>query len=405
MQRMTWIRGALLAAAVAAVGCQTYDFEPVKPLAVAQTVQSKTVAAHNLKPNIMLLIDKSGSMNQAIDGTAATCNGCTSNCPGTCPTRISVLKSTMDTFLGMNGKIGRFGATYFPADNQCTPSSSGTVLSHISPASDSDADLQSWASKVNMAIQDPNFKASGGTPTNASLEFLGSLTELHDKSRDNFVLLLTDGVPNCNINNPVDCTNSACVGTLGGSPPTMKTTNDTNFCIRGCLDQDGTVQAIKDLGAANIRTIVVGFGSDFATPVALATLNAMARAGGFARLCPNNDPATECGDSASTPNACVMGVCQNAFYAAANGTDLAKALQAISAILGADTICKYTLQSQPTSDQLISVIINGVAQPSGPDTWAFMGGQIVMQGMLCSELQNSTLQNPVTVEIRVVQSL
>jgi hypothetical protein len=98
-------------------------------------------------------------------------------------------------------------------------------------------------------------------------------------------------------------------------------------------------------------------------------------------------------------------VCQTAFYSAANATELAQALGQISNALGADSICKYTLEAIPTSADYISVIIDGVPQASGPDTWAFINGQIVMQGMLCATLQGSTPQNPVKVEIRVVQSL
>ncbi len=72
MERMNRSRGGLVVAALAAVACQTYDFEPVKPLAIAQTTQSKTITAQRLRPNVMMLLDKSGSMNGPIVQTAGS---------------------------------------------------------------------------------------------------------------------------------------------------------------------------------------------------------------------------------------------------------------------------------------------------------------------------------------------
>ena len=73
---------ALLAVMLA--GCQTYDFEPVEPFLVGQTVD-KTLVAHKLpKPNLMLLVDNSGSMLLPTDPSVASCtvNGalCTPDC-------------------------------------------------------------------------------------------------------------------------------------------------------------------------------------------------------------------------------------------------------------------------------------------------------------------------------------
>ncbi len=75
------------------VGCQTYDFEPVEPLAISQTTQSKTVAGRQPKPNLMLLIDKSGSKNYDADDTKAPCTAnCNVSpnpaCPAGSPTRL-----------------------------------------------------------------------------------------------------------------------------------------------------------------------------------------------------------------------------------------------------------------------------------------------------------------------------
>src|SRR5262245_46153592 len=92
-----------LAVFAAATGCQTYDFEPVTPLAIAQTTQTKTVTAQVLKPDLMILLDKSGSMSSPLPG-GTNCGSPQPcgfpNCPeATCPTRMGSLRAAMNTFL------------------------------------------------------------------------------------------------------------------------------------------------------------------------------------------------------------------------------------------------------------------------------------------------------------------
>ncbi|HEX4622405.1 MAG TPA: VWA domain-containing protein, partial [Myxococcaceae bacterium] len=73
---------AVGAVAGAVAGCQTYNFEPVSPLAIAQTTQDKTVIATQLKPNVMIVVDKSGSMTKPVDPfNNAACQTGNPNCP------------------------------------------------------------------------------------------------------------------------------------------------------------------------------------------------------------------------------------------------------------------------------------------------------------------------------------
>src|ERR1043166_2646147 len=123
--------------------CQTYDFLPVSPATVAQT----TLPSHivNLGDfNLMLVVDKSGSMNDKID----------SNCTSNCATRLSELKAAMQTFLGGDIARGRL-ATSPDADSGC-----GTGGKRV-------LDIPSAASDVNNAIS--GIVAGGGTPTAATL--------------------------------------------------------------------------------------------------------------------------------------------------------------------------------------------------------------------------------------------
>jgi len=54
-------------AGLAFAGCQTYNFEPVEPVAFAQTTTTRSFFGKRTKPNLMLVLDKSGSMNFAAD--------------------------------------------------------------------------------------------------------------------------------------------------------------------------------------------------------------------------------------------------------------------------------------------------------------------------------------------------
>src|SRR5277367_4674449 len=112
------------------MACQVYDFEPVTPLSLGQTSQVTTLQVTPFKPNLLLLVDKSGSMDLPVDTTVLACN----TAPGgtvcgqdkafpcdvtVCPTRWSTLSSTVTEFLtppppDAGTLSARFGLTFFP---------------------------------------------------------------------------------------------------------------------------------------------------------------------------------------------------------------------------------------------------------------------------------------------------
>ena len=83
---------------------------------------------------------------------------------------------------------------------------------------DSDTELQDYASLVNDKLQGiPNGGAGrprGGTPTSASLQFVGTQLRANAEDRDQIIILLTDGLPNCNDKNEYDGTATECRCTL-----------------------------------------------------------------------------------------------------------------------------------------------------------------------------------------------
>ena len=394
---------AAVAAALAGVAaCQTYDFEPVEPLALAKTNQVKKVVARKSKPNLMLLVDKSGSM---MDET---------------PTRISELQRAMvgssgDGFLTNpdTATVGRMGLAVFPNATASNACAAGKMIYDIVNApTDEEAALGTASQQIAAFIQgmsptapNPDQQVNGGTPTAATLALLGTLPSLNTEERDDFIVLLTDGLPNCNPS--LDRNTCTCV-------------DGTAQCAdnRNCLDQSSTVSQVSTLAARGIRTIVVGFGSSTAGTLAAPPLNAMAEAGGMPRKClkldGTRDPAL-CGTEScdATTN-----VCSTRFYKAKNAAELASALQQITVLVGAGNPCEYALDSVPSKPELLQVTLaagkadsqgnvswdSAVLQKSGTD-YEYAAGKVTFVGSTCTRILSATPTNPVNVEFGIIQAL
>ncbi len=381
------MRVMIVVGLVGLTGCQSYDFQRVDPLALSQTTQSKAVGQRLLKPNVMLLVDKSGSMDTPISGTSGA-------------TRLSELKSAMNTFLPQFGNQARFGLSTFPTDSACG-AASATPVKDLPAAAATDPTDNAWltqAQSVNLAVQ--GLTAGGGTPTGPSLKVLGGLTGLTSADfRDDYVLLLTDGLPNCDPNNPINVCqgpNAACVCLASGCQV------GSTVCHTGCMDRGGAVAQVQALRDRGVKTIVVGFGADTAAGIAPDVLNAMANAGGYTRACPNGTDA-ECGSG----NACVSAtrVCRNQFFQASNATELSAALGQILTSIVDPTICSFALDSQPTDPTLLSVTLNGESLTPGAQTWQFTRGRVEFVGSRCDQLKSASAAQPVDVQIRIVEKL
>jgi hypothetical protein len=399
-------------------GCQVYDFEPVTPIIIGQNTKEIRIVATAAKPNIMLLVDKSGSMNLPVDdsGGCASCGGTSEPlCDETlCPTRIANLRQAMETFLRSNGAIARFGVSFYPDDASCGVRQDDTIDpgTPISTSNDVDTELQVHADSIAdriAAIQGGStggsFSTGGGTPTGASIQTIAELPELNTNLREDFILLMTDGLPNCNPENELAVPNCICAS--GGS------------CIDGsreaCLDQTATVAKIAAARQQReIRTIVIGFGND--TLGGAPVLNAMAEAGGFTRQCETD---AECGagdvclDSAGGARHCR----DNKYYQAANGAELEAALLAITKILPEP--CLVTLARDPPDQDpaLLVVYLQRNEDPvprrlvdsgAAPDyryvpSTSTKGPFVELLGATCEIVKTgATAQNPVRVEVRII---
>jgi hypothetical protein len=391
------------AIAVIALGCQTYDFEPVTPLTLAQTTQVVARTAKRLKPNVMLLVDKSGSMLEPIDDNDSRCPancGPTAPCPAACPTRVSDMRSAMSAFLSSSGTLARFGLTFFPEGTQCgAPSTMPTVSLPSATANDEGTDTVLGAKAAEISTRIVGVTPVGGTPTGASLSFVGTLGALTEKDdRDDVVLLLTDGLPNCNGNNANQqctcnpticgsCTSTAACAAQASSCRCTSASCTGGLCSLGCLDQDNTVSQIEQLLAKGIKTLVIGFGAETNTGDAALVLQAMGQAGGFGK-----------------------------FFQASNQAELQQILKEFSASLVREP-CEFLLDDKPSDPRFIAVLVEGKNVPPGADTWSYVnvtdggtvgsGGKVVFApaSSYCASMKASTSSMPVNVEVRFIQQL
>lgn len=406
-----------LVAVMVLASCQTYDFERVTPLLVGQTTTRTVIASKRLKPNVMMLVDKSGSMKEAIDDTAGGCTlGCGTSghpdCGPTCATRISELRSAMSTFLQSSGTVARLGATVFPAGEGCTPPTNIDVPLPAPTEVDEGAEPELAASAAQIGVLIGGPAPVGGTPTGESLAFLGTYAGLstapngQDDNRDDFVLLLTDGLPNCSGANPnqiCGCVSTSCsVAQTQACACTTPSCAGVN-CSRGCLDQQGAVESVKALKQKGIRTIVVGFGAALASGSGPVVLNAMAREGGVPRECPQGTDL-ECG---GTPGTCdtTTKQCSTAFYQAANAAELAATLRRILEVIVPEDPCEFLLEAKPSDERYLSVLVDEQNLVEGPATYEydFDANRVTFLGSVCERITASTPGRTVSVEFRIVE--
>ena len=405
-------------------GCQSYDFEPVEPLAIAQTTVEETIKARNRKPNIMMLVDISGSMTDPVDTAdpdcqvpdgdrVATCGGSLPCNTALCPTRWTELQAAVPRFLANSGPFVRFGLTTYPETNgstsnsvACNASTVRSVLKDL-PTAEDDASLLAHANQINALIQGiPNAGAGrplGGTPTSRSLRFVGGLEALQSSDRKDYVILLTDGLPNCNPDNANDGSNAtACKCTQTGSSACTG-----SFSRTGCLDMDASVAAVQELYGKEITTIVIGFGAETAGGNGPAVLDAMARAGGFARTCAQGQTVCGPGDPCDP----VTRLCSRSFYQAGNQVELAQALAAISkeVLPGEPCLVELNASQLPSDPKLIVVYVDGVRTLSGDGTWSLQVSSdaaktgVLFTGATCERILNSTPDAPINIEVRAIR--
>jgi hypothetical protein len=215
----------------------------------------------NLPPDILIVLDRSGSMNDQVDGT--TCmGGCGAN------SKWSVMTAALDAFLPMVTTVN-WGLKYFATKGGNGGNSSCTVNTTADVAPSATAGAANGPITMSIA----GTTAGSSTPTTAAVTNAAKYLMTVNDGNPKFILLATDGIPTCGT--------AACAAGSGAMG---------NMC-----DDANAIAAVKTVHDMGIPTFVLGIGT--AAGGGGDTLTAMANAGGFPRA--NATPAYYPVESAS----------------------------------------------------------------------------------------------------------
>jgi hypothetical protein len=227
---------------------------------------------------------------------------------------------------------------------------------------------------TNALLNDTNVPAYGGTPTAATLVGLTNRLEGLAVSSRTFVILATDGGPNCNAN--ATCDVSTCIANIesapGCSPGVAPNCCDTSDYGAGdCLDGDPTIAAVSALHAAGVDTYVIGVpGSGSYSDL----LDRLAAAGNTAR--------------AASP-----------LYYRVDSTDQAAFLTALSQVAAKIIAsCTLPLSAAPPDPNEVNVFLDEKPVPKDPvNGWTLDGATITLQGATCDAVTNGSV-----LDVRVI---
>ncbi len=309
------------------------------------------------RAELLLVIDRSGSMSTPLDRD-----------DGGVTSRWDAMRRAIAATIPPIEDSVAIGAIFYPR----TPLS-GTPISLQACTTRTILDVPAERRTSNPILYALNNSVpNGATPTYDALGVAGTaLGAVSDRSVARYIVLATDGGPNCNIGLPVEsCT---C---LDGSPPCGAFQDEARFV---CLDDVRTVQRVADLTSAGIATFVIGI-RDASEPRLADVLNRMAVAGGR--------PNLQGGDS---------------FYDVRRQQDLIDALQGIVRTVAQ---CAYVTPSRPDDPDAITVSVAG--QPVSRDTthqngwdWTDAGyGEVTLFGPACSAVLASEAPLEATVMCR-----
>lgn len=295
-------------------------------------------------PNLYFVLDRSGSM--AIDG------------------KWNVVRGVVQKLVRSIGPRASFGLALFPHPqlNNCNP---GIQVMSVRPG---DAPAGSTGPTLKTLIQAMAPAEGGGTPTGLTLRGLKStLTALPGRT---YVVLATDGAPNCN--GSATCDISLCTPNIEAEPGCDST---NNCCLtppygpQACVDVD-TVTAVKELADANIPTYVIGVPGS--APYA-KVLDDMATAGGTARA-------------------------QSPFYYRVDSADETALLDAMREV-AAKIVASCTLPVGEVKDpNLINLYFDEQPVPrDGQEGWTMDSTTITLHGLACDKVMSGAV-----LDVRVI---
>lgn len=326
-----------------------------------------THSAMKQPPDILIVQDRSLSMlNDQTDQPCAGATGYDAKC-GTMSKWYQVT-TALNAVLGMTDMTVNWGLLYF-GDEATTCGETATPAVPVKSMN---------SSAISQAlVGQPDLSGQPGTPTRSAMitavKYMKSLTDSNPK----YLLLATDGQPNCA---PMGSGGSGAGGRSGsggaggrngtipgGGIPGGGATNNLNVD-----DSAGSEQAVGDALTAGFPTFVIGIGNTGG----VAVLNAMAIAGG------KPVPGMPGG---------------NSYYQVNNTADLETAL---GQILGTVATCVFDIGPPPndmTSVDQIAVFGDGsMIDHSSSNGWDFSNAdktQVTLYGSVCDQVKSATIKD------------
>ena len=284
----------------------------------------QTYGTNRVPPDLLIVLDKSGSMDHDANDKSCSTAGCS---------KWSAMTAAINQVVMQTQGTIRWGLKFFPDpnDNQCGVNAGVSV--GVGPNN---------AAAIAGAIG--GVSPGGRTPTRTAETnggaYLKGLTDTNPK----FILLATDGLPNC-MPNATDNTTS---------------------------DATGAVQSVMSVAATGIPTYVVGVGN---VTDAQSTLTSMAIAGGVPQ--------------AAAPR----------YYPVASTSDLVSVLTSIGMQI---TSCTFSLGGVPPDPSNIAVLAGGAQVPkdtSHTQGWDYTAGMASIQlyGSYCTNVMNMTTTDVHTI--------
>jgi hypothetical protein len=300
-----------------------------------------------LPPDILILLDRSGSMNNDItDNPCIGDGGISIPANGSCgaSSKWALVTSALNQVVGETDTAVNWGLKFFPdvGDSSCTASGAPAVSIGSANGTAIASAIAGQTTAVGAVM------GSNGTPTNAgetsAAAYLATLTDANPK----FILLATDGLPTC---------------ATGGVTGSMSN------------DSAGAIAAVQTAFNAGIPTFVVGIATAGFTGD--TTLSEMANAGGYPRT--------------GSPS----------YYPVSTTQELTATLSNLVATVA--TECTFALGPPPTNDgrtglDRINIFVDGAPlarDPSHTRGWDYTDATkalITVYGPDCNNLLNGVTQ-------------
>lgn len=314
---------------------------------------AQTIPAVESPPNLYFVIDHSASMREDLASSGLS--------------KYETARIALSRVLKAVGHRVNYGAMIFPGLDGTTGCEAGDELTKLAPG-----DPPSYAreNKTGPRLKDLLGRltlagTAGGTPAAPTLA--KALSTLSGLPGETYVVLITDGAPNCNVDSK--CTANECIPNIEGlTSGGMACTPSFNCCAPtaqspeanlSCVDGPASLAAVQALADAGISTFVVGMpGSE---PYE-ALLNAMAEVGGTAR-----------------PS-------QPKYYSVADPDALEQALIGIAASVAIN--CEIPLDYEPPDPDFVNVYFDGALVEYDPQAgWEWTAdGQVAIRGAACDQL-------------------